>query len=216
MLRTHRMKHWVQEVDGSGVTKSMIQEEERRRGVMCPQASHAQADIRWKDLTQIQCRAWHSCHLFPTFFFLVVCVGQSSVISTCHPKARRLFYAWALLVCSFLSVFFLGCLFGSMSNSYGLLLWRISNLFIYLSIVEDSPTRWLCGSNKPSNIIRELITCRCRWLLRVDSTILIVACNFPSTLQHHVFKSKCCMNARLYDCICISVSMCLCIKVLII
>jgi hypothetical protein len=146
------------------------------------------------------------------FFWGSLCVGQSSVISTCHPKPRRLFYAWALLVCSFLSVFFLGCLFGSMSNSYGLLLWRISNLFIYFSIVEDSPPWWLCGSNKPSNIIRELITCRCRWLLRVDSTILIVACSFPKYFTNIMYWSR--SIVWMHDCMTIYVLVRQCVYVL--
>jgi hypothetical protein len=69
------------------------------------------------------------------------------------PKSPISLTAWR--PCSLQSVLFLGCLSGSTSSGYGLLLYSFSCLStICLSTVEDSPPRSLCGSNKPSSIIR--------------------------------------------------------------
>lgn len=85
---------------------------------------------------------------------------------------------------------FWGCLSGSTSRSYGLLIYSFSCLSICLSTVEDSPPRWLCGSNKAQKHHQEPVACRCRWLLQLTLQYWSQHAVSPSTLQHHVFKPK--------------------------
>lgn len=71
---------WNTEFRRSTDQVSLNQWFKRKRGggASCAPKRHMlrQTDIRWKDLTQIQCRAWHSCHLFPTFILGSLCWAE--------------------------------------------------------------------------------------------------------------------------------------------
>jgi len=108
---------WNTEFRRSTDQVSLNQWFKRKRGggASCAPKRHMlrQTDIRWKDLTQIQCRE-HGIHVTSSQpFFWVVCVGQSSVISTCHPKPR------AIILCLGFT-----CMFFSISLFFGVFVWK--------------------------------------------------------------------------------------------